>query len=45
MENEKQFEPIDLTMYVNRFLKTLRWTWLPVLIISLLLGRNRYFSV
>ena len=43
MENEKQFEPIDLTLYLNRFLKTLRWTWLPILIISLLLGGYRYF--
>ena len=44
METEKQFEPIDLTIYLNRFLKTLRWTWLPILIFSLLLGGYRYFQ-
>lgn len=43
MENEKELEKIDLTRYAVRFLKVLRWTWLPILILSLLFGGYRYY--
>ena len=44
MENNNEFEPIDLTRYLVRFLKTLRWTWLPVLILALLFAGFRLFQ-
>ena len=36
MEKEKEFGSIDLTRYTRQFLKVLRWTWLPILIVSIL---------
>ena len=43
MAIEKEDEGIDITRYIVRFLKTLRWTWLPILILSLLFGGFRYY--
>ena len=43
MEHEKELEEIDVLRYVTRFLKTLRWTLLPILVLSLLFGGYRYF--
>ena len=42
MENQKEFEPIDLMRYIHQFLKVLRWTWLPILVVSLLCGVVQY---
>ena len=42
MENEKEMETIDLLYHIHRFLKVLRWTWLPVLVVSLLFGAVQY---
>ena len=43
MAIENEDEGIDITRYIVRFLKTLRWTWLPILILSLLFGGFRYY--
>ena len=43
MEKEKEFGSIDLTHYTRQFLKVLRWTWLPILIVSILCGAVQYF--
>lgn len=43
MESEKELKPIDLFRYINRFLKVLRWTWLPILVLSLLYGSYNYY--
>ena len=42
MEHEKEFEPIDLMHYIHQFLKVLRWTWLPILVVSLICGAVQY---
>lgn len=42
MENEKDLEQVDVLRYLLRFLKTLRWTWLPILVLALLFGGYRY---
>ena len=43
MENEKEFQPIDLDIYISRFLKTLRRTLLPILGLALVFGGWRWF--
>lgn len=43
MESENELKPIDLFRYFNRFLKLLRWTWLPILILSLLYGSYNHY--
>ena len=43
MENTKEEELIDLTRYFDRFLKMLRWTLLPILMIGILWGCWQYY--
>lgn len=41
---EKELSGINLTRYLTRFAKTLRWTWLPVLILALVFGCFRLYQ-
>ena len=43
MENTKELEKIDLTRYTDRFLKVLRWTLVPILLLGVLYGGWQYY--
>lgn len=43
MANAKEAELIDLTRHTERFLKVLRWTLVPIVLIALLYGGWQYY--
>ena len=42
MEKEHELERIDLSRYIGGFLKMLRWTLVPILMIAVLCGLKQY---
>lgn len=43
MEHTKELERIDLSRHLERFFRALRWTLLPILMISILYGSRQYY--